>query len=653
MTTPLEAIRTLAANHRWTWHRPTRTLLDQLPGSAEGTHPSARLDAIDPAALDRWLTPRRAEIEALHAELMALVEAAGEPTIAYLSPEFGVAAEVPQYSGGLGILAGDHLKAASDLGIPLVGVGLLYRGGFFRQSIEGGRQRERYETIEPAAIGAEPTGLAVTVPISGREVTARVWRQWVGAVQLLVLDTDVETNRDDDRRITDRLYSGDRRHRLDQELVLGVGGIRALRAAGIEPQVIHLNEGHACFGLLELVSTEVAGGASIDEAIDAVRSRTLFTTHTPVPAGIDRFDLALIEPELTPWAEALGVPVETVLRWGRLPGDEPADFNTAALAFELTGRSNGVSQLHAEVSRGLFSSLPRAERVVGLTNGIHARTWVTPDLQDRYDRDLGPGWEHGAPDAWTNAADLDREAVESIRRAERQRLVDLVANRADVRLEPGTCLIGFARRFAAYKRATLLLRDRAGLVDALDAGARLVFAGKAHPADDVGKRVLAELAAFAASPAGRGRVVLLDDYDIGIAQRLYGGCDVWLNTPVRPREACGTSGEKAALNGVLNCSILDGWWADWYVDGIGWAIPGSAEPDPEARDDDEARTVNRILTEEVLPLHGDPDRWWSTTVAMLTHLGPLVTAGRMVAEYDERFYRPISTGADRRPDRDR
>lgn len=643
--TTAETLRLLAANHRWTWHRPTRALLDQLPGSGGGRHPFSIVAAMDPGDLDRWAESREPEIEALGAELSAMIAAAPPPRVAYLSPEFGMATEVPQYSGGLGILAGDHLKAASDLGVALVGVGLLYRGGFFRQSIEGGRQQERYETVSPVDIAAEDTGVTVDVPISGRSVAAKVWRQQVGGVQLLLLDTDVESNGPEDRRITDKLYSGDRRHRLDQELVLGVGGIRALRAVGIEAEVVHLNEGHACFGLLELLATELAAGTPIEVAIDAVRAMTLFTTHTPVPAGIDRFDEELIRPELDHWASVLGVPADVVAGWGHLPGDDPGTFNTAALAFELSGRANGVSQLHAQVSRGLFATLPRAADVEGITNGVHAGTWVAGDLQDLYDRCLGKGWEWGDDDAWSRSAELDREAFEAIREAGRHRLRAMVTERAGVPLAEGGCIIGFARRFATYKRATLLLRDRAGLVAALDGGARFVFAGKAHPADADGKAVLAELAVFADSPEGRGRLVLVPDYDIDVAQTLYAGSDVWLNTPVRPREACGTSGEKAALNGVLNCSILDGWWADWYTEGIGWAIPTSDATDGDERDAAEGAAVNALLGGEVLPHFADRDRWWSTTVAMLTHLGPRVTAGRMVNEYDERFYRPIQAGA--------
>ncbi len=375
-------------------------------------------------------------------------------------------------------------------------------------------------------------------------------------------------------------------------------------------------------------------------AFRTVRAETLFTTHTPVPAGIDRFDRALVEPELEPWAERLGTTTKVLLDWALLPSDGPEKpFNTAALALELCDKVNGVSQLHATVSRELFASHARSRGIEGITNGVHARTWVSPALQDLYDEVLGAGWENGDTSAWARAKELDSTRLASVRAGGRHALVARVAEHSGIELDPDACIIGFARRFATYKRAALLLRDPAGLERALQAGAQFIFAGKAHPADDDGKAVLAELADFAASSSARGRIVLLADYDISVAQAMYAGSDVWLNNPIRPHEACGTSGEKAALNGAPNCSILDGWWADFFVDGIGWAIPTSELEDPDARDLAEAKGLHRILTQDVLPRFGT-EAWWDTVRTMLAHLGPLVTAGRMVTEYDERFYRP-------------
>jgi len=636
-----DALHGLAANLRWTWHTDTADLLNELPGAAPGRHYLDLIAAMDEAELTAWAEERTSRLDALSADLDALTAGRPEARIAYCSPEFGIAAEVPQYSGGLGILAGDHLKSASDLGVPLIGVGLFYREGFFRQAITADKQSERYERIEPATVGAVDMGVTVTIPISGRDVAARVWKQTVGAVELILLDTQVDENSKDDQAITDRLYSGDRRHRLDQELVLGVGGVRALRALGIMPQVFHLNEGHACFLLLELLAEQIENGDDFATATATVRSRTLFTTHTPVPAGIDRFDRSLIKDELEPWARRLGVATEELLDFGVLPSDGPKKpFNTAALAFEFCGEFNGVSQLHATVSRELFATLPRARSLTGITNGVHARTWVTPPLQALYDDCLGDGWENGSASAWDHVAELDQSRFEALRDDGRRDLVELVQRTTGTELDPTKCVIGFARRFATYKRAALLLRDPDGLDAALAAGAQFVFAGKAHPQDNEGKAILAEIAKFSGSAEARGQVVIVPDYDIAVAQTMYGGCDVWLNNPIRPREASGTSGEKAALNGGLNCSILDGWWADFFVPGIGWSIPTSDAVDTNERDDAEAVAMNALIASAVLPAFGT-DGWWQMIQAMLQHLGPKVTAGRMVSDYENRFYQPI------------
>ncbi|MGF1600324.1 MAG: alpha-glucan family phosphorylase [Acidimicrobiales bacterium] len=640
------ALARLAANLRWSWHRPSAELLATLPGADPARHPAAVVNTATGSELDEWLIVNGDRVEEMAAELAALEASHPSPEIAYFCPEFGIAAQVPQYSGGLGILAGDHLKAASDLGLPLVGVGLFYRKGFFRQEIVAGVQRERTEAVEPHEVGAVELDVEVVMTIAGEPVHLRVWEQWVGATRLLLLDSDVATNSPLARRITDQLYAGDRRHRLSQELVLGAGGVLALRALGIRPTVWHLNEGHACFLLLERLAELVEGGHSVDDAIDHVRRTSLFTTHTPVPAGIDRFDRDMVVPELAGWSERLGIDPERILTWATLSSDEvdagdELPFNTAALAFALCGRVNGVSQLHATVSRSLFAELPEAASVEGLTNGVHARTWVTPVLQDLFDECLGAGWDNGDPQAWARVDRIDAHAFGALHRAERARLVDLIADRAGVAFDPDRCVIGFARRFATYKRAALLLRDPDGLRASLEAGAQFVFAGKAHPADEAGKAMLAEIATFARSAGAAGGIAVIPDYDIDIARALYAGSDVWLNNPIWPHEACGTSGEKAALNGVLNCSISDGWWADWYTDGIGWVIPTSDATDPDERDDAEALALHRLLVDDVLVRFDDRGAWFATIAAMWAHLGPLVTAGRMVAEYDRRFYGPI------------
>lgn len=615
-----------------------------LPGAGPDVHPVASVDtlAAAPDAARAWFAANGEEAARLATETEAMEQRHTEIDVAYFCPEFGVAAQLPQYSGGLGILAGDHLKSASDLGLPLLAVGLFYRRGFFRQDIVDSAQTERYEDVDPLAVGATDTGVTVEVGVDGEKVAARVWEMWVGATRMVLLDTDVDGNSTSARQITDRLYAGDRRHRLSQELVLGVGGVRALRALGIEPGVFHLNEGHACFLLLELLAERVANGEGLAGATDAVRAATLFTTHTPVPAGIDRFDRTLAGPELVDFAERLEVEIDDILDWATLPSDGPEQpFNTAALAFAFCGRVNGVSQLHATVAQELFGSLPQAASIEGITNGIHARTWVSPALADMFDDTLGAGWENGAAEAWSRVGDIDRSRMEGIRGAAKNALIDLVYGTTGTQLDPNGCIFGFARRFATYKRASLLLRDPEGMARSVEAGAQFVFAGKAHPADTEGKAVLAELSRYAESNPNSG-VVLLPDYDIEIARAMYAGVDVWLNNPIRPREACGTSGEKAALNGALNCSILDGWWADWFVDGIGWAIPTVDGVDDDERDRLEAEGLHTLLADDVLRLfNGSPEGWWAMVSAMLSHLGPLVTAGRMVAEYDERFYRPI------------
>lgn len=637
-------LRRVASNLRWSWHRPAWDLLSSLPGAEPEKHPVwavDRLEAGDPA-VEQWFDANGAELAEQLAEVERLEQRATHPDVAYFCPEFGIAAQVPQYSGGLGILAGDHLKAASDLSLPLVGIGLFYRRGFFRQEIVDAAQAERYEDVDPIGVGAADTGVLVPVSVKGERVMIRVWELWVGATRMLLLDSDVEENSPEARRITDRLYAGDRRHRLSQELVLGVAGVRALRALGLGADVYHLNEGHACFLLLELLAEHVDNGEGLAQARTKVRDSTLFTTHTPVPAGIDRFDRELVAPELDEWAERLDVTVGDILDWATLPSDGPdKPFNTAAISFAFCGRVNGVSQLHASVSRRLFGSLPQAAAVEGITNGVHARTWVGHSFQDLYDRRLGAGWENGDEAAWANASAIEMDEFNAIRDDARTKLVDLIYGVTGTQFDPNKCVLGFARRFATYKRANLLLKDPEGLKASIDAGAQFVFAGKAHPADNEGKALLAELARYAETTAN-SQIVIIPDYDIEIARVMYAGCDVWLNNPIRPREACGTSGEKAALNGVLNCSISDGWWADWYTDGIGWVIPTTDDVEDEERDRLEAAALHGILTDDVLRLfNGSKEGWFSMVQTMLTHLGPLVTAGRMVDEYNRRFYQPI------------
>lgn len=643
-----DALDTLASSHLWTWTIELRDLFDGLAGQPQ--HPVATVAALDDDRLDALLADANViDLVGRCTEALAQARASAGPVeIAYFSPEFGISELVPQYSGGLGILAGDHVKASDDLAVPLVGVGLFYREGFFRQDIADGHQVERYEHYEPEQFGAVEAPKRVDVAIADRDVTARVWLMWVGQVQLILLDTDHPDNSPEDRRITDRLYSGDSRHRIEQELVLGVGGARALAALGLSPRVFHLNEGHAGFLILELLDRCIADGEPLDEAVLAVRRQLVFTTHTPVPAGIDRFSLDIASEHLQPWADAWRIPIADLIELGRDPSDEAPVFNMAVFCLRNSARANGVSKLHGRVSRELFAHIPGGEAIGSVTNGVHARTWSARPLQRLLDETCGPTWADGDAAAWQRVGDLDDGAVREVRRAGASLTTAMVLARTGIVLDPDVLTVGFARRFATYKRATLLLRHRDLLVELLADDARpiqFLFAGKAHPNDRPGKELLAEVFAFAVSPDARGRFVFVADYDIDVARAMYAGCDVWLNNPVRPHEASGTSGEKSAINGGLNCSISDGWWDEMADDRNGWTIPASASLEPAVRDRVESAAALDLLTSEIVPTYyrdGDPlsSEWLERVRHCWTTLGPRVTAARMVSDYWDQLYRP-------------
>lgn len=645
------ALLSVTGNYSWSWDRRTQALIAGLPRKRPHLHPRHSVAALTEADYAALLDDASfiAGLEAA-VERIPQPDASPDAEIAYFSMEFGVSETLPQYSGGLGILAGDHLKAASDLALPLVGVGLFYRHGFFRQSVTDERQREHYECSDPRSLGLVEAPVVVDVPLDDRTVQARVWLATIGKTKLYMLDTDVETNSDADRRITDRLYSGDLEHRIEQEMVMGVGGVRTLRRLGITPSVFHLNEGHAGFLLLELIATEIESGSSFDEAVEMTRPKILFTTHTPVPAGIDRFPRDIASRYLAPWAARLGVPVDDLLDLARMDGDD--SFNMAAFCLGLASRSNGVSKLHGEVSREMFAAVPGGPDITSVTNGVHARTWVANPLQALLERAIGPDWGSDSHRSWDAVDAIEDADLRLVRSTGRRRLIDLVNDRVgtDHRLDDEALTIGFARRFATYKRADLLLRKIDMLMELLaneECPVQFVFAGKAHPADEAGKEILRRVVEFAHSEASRGRFVFIPDYDMEVARSMYAGCDVWLNNPIRPNEASGTSGEKAALNGGLNFSVLDGWWDECFDGENGWCIETSTASDSAVRDDEEAASLYKTLTEELAPLFYEDDAspsaaWLQKVRHNWKSLGPFVTASRMVAEYDERLYRPGS-----------
>jgi glycogen phosphorylase len=495
--------------------------------------------------------------------------------VAYFSMEFGLHERLPIYSGGLGVLAGDHLKAAAELGVPLVGVGLLYRGGYFRQGIDAeGRQTEDYQPVDPEAVGVTREPVTVSVDLAGETIEAAVWRKEVGSVTLYLLEVDW---------LTDSLYGGDREHRIRQELLLGVGGVRALAALGIEPTVFHLNEGHSAFLQIERIRELVSVGMSTDRALEHVRSTSVFTTHTPVPAGNEVFDEQLVVRYVGELAEDAGLDRDRFLELGRF-GDE-AGFGLTPLALRLSASANGVSALHGDVAREMWSELGEQTPIGHITNGVHIGTWLDPALGEllRY-----AGVEPDAPPDeanWQAAREIPNAALWRVHSAAKARLAERAGFDRDL------LTIGFARRFATYKRAGLVFSDLERL---LALPLQIVVAGKAHPADVPGKDVMQGIIELSRDPRNRAQVVFMENYDMLLARALVRGCDVWLNTPRRPLEASGTSGMKAALNGVLNLSVLDGWWAEGYSPEVGWAIEGSD-------DDADREQLYRLLEEQVVP----------------------------------------------------
>jgi len=707
---PLAPLRDLMLNLRWSWHPGTRelfTALDPAGREGAGDDPVALLGEVPPehlaalAADEGYLRRLDSAAADLREYLSAArwyqrsgggqADAAPPAAIAYFSPEYGIAAALPQYSGGLGILAGDHLKAASDLGVPLIGVGLLYRHGYFSQSLSPEAwQLERYPAGDPNGLpltllrGGDGAPVTVVLALGeGTSLAAQVWLAQVGRVPLLLLDSYVEQNEPGLREITDRLYGGGSEHRLRQELLLGMGGVRAVRAycaltGHPQPEVFHTNEGHAGFLGLERLREYAEQGLSFDEAIELCRAGTVFTTHTPVPAGIDRFARDLVEREFSGIVADPALPLERVLALGAetYPGGDPAVFNMAVMGMRLAQRVNGVSELHGRVSQEMFAGLwpgfDASEAPIGsVTNGVHVATWVAPEVLGCGAGDAAdqPGCGTGDDPAWDRIAETGPARLWEVRGMLRRRLVAEARRRLRASwrqrgvseaelgwthhaLDENVLTIGFARRVPSYKRLTLMLHDPERLTALLldpQRPVQLVIAGKAHPADDGGKQLIQQMVRFADDPLVRHRIVFLPDYDMALATAMTAGCDVWLNNPLRPLEACGTSGMKSALNGGLNLSVRDGWWDEWFDGENGWAIPSADDvADAARRDELESAALYDLLEDVVAPLFyeagadGLPQRWLEMVAHTLAGLGPRAQASRMVREYVETLYVPAA-----------
>lgn len=604
-----------------------------------------------------------------------------EMLVAYFSAEYGLAECLQIYSGGLGILSGDHLKSASDLGLRFVAVGLLYHKGYFRQYLNtDGWQQEHYPTLDLATLPVRPLkgtdggGVYVEIPVGSHRVTAKIWTVTVGRVTAYLLDTNVESNGPADREITAQLYGGDTEMRIRQEIVLGMGGLILLKTLGIKPTVFHMNEGHSAFLALQRIKMLMqSDGLSFAEAQEACSANNVFTTHTPVPAGNDLFPPERISAYFAPYRKELGLSEGEFLGLGRIyPDDAKEQFSMTVLAIRLSDHYNGVSKLHGKVSRSMWQAIwpnhPADEvPITHITNGIHHPTWVAAELAELFNLYLGPAWRENATssEAWRRVKQIPDAELWRTHERQRERLVAFCRYRlraqlmrrgatpADLRvamevLDPEALTIGFARRFATYKRGTLIFRDAARLARILNDAQRpvqLIFAGKAHPKDQSGKEFIREIVHFASRPEFRRRVVFVEDYDMNVGRFLTQGVDVWLNNPRRPLEASGTSGMKATLNGVLNASILDGWWDEGYAPGTGWAI-GSGEEytNVDYQDDVESNAIYNLLEKEIVPAFYErgasdlPRRWTGMMKEAILNHGPFFTTDRMVARYTTEFY---------------
>ena len=699
----ISRLKDLAYNLWWSWHPEARLLFKEIDRTlwSETHHnpvqllrscPPHRLEqlASDPgfcgrvdaviAEFDRYMQDDRTWFSQAHPEMKG-------KSIGYFSAEFGVHNSLKIYSGGLGILAGDHCKSASDLGVPLVGVGFMYPQGYVVQKISSdGWQQNVYETVDwnvsPVRPVLGPSGgrMLLDIPLGRSTVKVAVWKVQVGRVPLFLMDTHVDGNSPQDQEISGRLYGGDRNMRLRQEIILGIGGVRVLRALGVHPSVFHANEGHSSFLFLELARERVASGASLDDAVKSVAEMSVFTTHTPVEAGHDVFAEEMICEYFSSYWPQLGVERERFLDFARVPGH--SGWNMTALSLKFAGRRNAVSRRHGQVSRDMWKTLwpsrPSDEvPVTHVTNGVHLPTWIQQDLGSLYDRYLGPTWRGQQDDeaVWSKVAAIPDELLWIQHNRNKSELMQMMRGRARKRwmtergdpaqalaggalLDHSALLIGFARRFASYKRATLILRDVERLKKLLLDPWRpvqLVFAGKAHPADDGGKALIQQVYQLAKDPAFGGRIAFVEDYDMHVARYLVQGVDVWLNNPLAPLEACGTSGEKAGANGVPNFSVLDGWWEEGYNGANGWPIgqAGGRGSGPEA-DAADAEEIYSTLEQKVIPLyyerdeHGVPRGWVKLMKESIRSVASKYGADRMVKDYCDKLYAPkVPAGASR------
>jgi len=693
----------LARNLWWSWHPDVVNLfrdLDPIRWRQLAHSPIALLTEFTPERLER----RAAElvlysrINHAHRRLKEYLKSRdtwgafyggvlGSKPVAYFSAEFGIHESMPIYSGGLGVLSGDHIKSASGLGVPLIAVGLFYDQGYFKQQLDiEGYQQEEYIDTKVENLPMEPAlckeGRSITISIDTRagKLLAKVWLARVGRVSLYLLDCDVEGNSPQDRQLTSRLYGGDQRTRVRQELVLGVGGVKALRALGISPGVYHLNEGHSAFAPLEVIRERMDdNGVSFDDALREVAQHTVFTTHTPVPAGHDRFDGGLIEEHLGPLRDQLGISYDQLMGLGRVePQNENESFCMTVMGLKLSRRANAVSSLHGHISRRMWAHLwpwrVEEELPIGhITNGVHIPSWLSHQMQQLYDRFFDSDWQHRIhdPKVWLPIYNVDPGELWETHTALKNLLVEFVRRRVSRQcrrrgeseevveasrnvLDPRALTIGFARRFATYKRADLFIQqlDRmAEMVGNPRRPVQFIFSGKAHPADEPGKQLIKSIESLRHDPRFAGRIVFIEDYDINVARHLIQGVDVWLNNPRRPLEASGTSGQKVVLNGGLNCSVLDGWWAEAFNGVNGFAIGnGTHHVSDEISDNRDGEDLFRVLSEEVIPLYYDrdadglPQPWIERMKNSIYSLSYRFSAHRMVVDYVQKMYLPAAGG---------